>query len=100
WNDLIARRDDLSSDDVARALYWRGKAQSRLGRSDDAHDSFAQAAAITPASYYSLRAASVLGQIGSSAAGGSNDVELAEWLPARGQDLNAARAVITADPAL
>src|SRR5205823_3079753 len=59
WDALIARRDDLTSDDVARAYYWRGKALTRLGRADEARASYTSAAAITPASYYALRAATV-----------------------------------------
>jgi soluble lytic murein transglycosylase len=116
WAMLIARRDDLTSDDVARAFYWRGKALQRQGRSDEARDSLTQAAAITPASYYSLRAAASLGQLaagtfasqdadethaaGTSAGRDAAETQLAKWLSGRGQDLNAARNLIATDPTL
>ena len=101
WNGLIARRDDLTSDDVARALYWRGKALQRLSRTDAARDSFTQAAAVTPASYYTLRAADILGQLATGTSSPPDDEALLEqWLQARGQDLEVARTFVAADPAL
>src|SRR5439155_26458955 len=104
WDGLIARRDDLGTDDVARAFYWRGKALSRLGRPDDAQASFTNAAAVTPSSYYSLRAASLLGELGAGSADATisdaDQAQLAQWLSARGQDLDAAERLIASDPAM
>jgi soluble lytic murein transglycosylase len=104
WTGLVARRGDLSSDDAARVLYWRGKALDRLGRADDAQDAYRQAASVTPSNYYTLRAASVRGQlVGGSASSDITDADeaqLGQWLAARGQDLGAARSVVAADPAL
>jgi soluble lytic murein transglycosylase len=102
WDALIARRGDLTSDDVARAFYWRGKAQQRQGRSDQARDSLTQAAAVTPAGYYSLRAASVLGQLvgGAPVAQDAAEQQLTQWVSARGQDLDTARTLTAADPTL
>jgi soluble lytic murein transglycosylase len=102
WDALIARRDDLTSDDVARAYYWRAKALQRRGRADEAHEAFTQAATVTQASYYSLRASAALGQLYGGAPSGENatEAELAQWLSARGQDLDAARGLIATDPTL
>lgn len=98
WDGLIARRDDLSSDDVARAYFWRGKALSRLGRSTEAQDSFTQAAAVTPASYYSLQAASVLGALNSTGTATADpEDQLARWLQDHGQDLPAAERLVASD---
>ena len=36
WDGLLARRSDLSPDDVSRALYWRGKALAHQGRPAEA----------------------------------------------------------------
>ena len=94
WDGLIARREDLTSDDVARAFYWRGKALSALGHTDEAHDAYSQAAAITPASYYSLRAAFVLGDVHADA------TDVTKWLADRGQDLPAAQTFVAGDGAL
>ena len=94
WDGLIARRDDLTSDDVARASYWRGKALTRLNRANEAHDAYAQAATITPSSYYSLRAAYLLGDSQADAS------DVAKWLADRGQDLAAGQTLVAADGAL
>src|SRR5207245_8102196 len=51
WDALLARRDDLSAEDVSRALYWRGKALSRLGRGADSRASFVDGGAVQPAHY-------------------------------------------------
>jgi soluble lytic murein transglycosylase len=95
WDGLIARRDDLTSDDVSRAFYWRAKALQRLGRDADARASLQQAAQLRPASYYSLRAAALLGDLEPGP-----DQSLAEWLASRNQDLGAANATVANDPAL
>src|SRR5207248_8124391 len=82
--------------------YWRGKALTRLGRADEARASYTSAAAVTPASYYALRAATVLGQLttpGDASTTGTES-ELAQWLQARGQDLAAAQNLVASDPAL
>ena len=94
WDSLIARREDLTSGDVARAFYWRGKALSRLGRTDEAHDAYTQAAAITPSSYYSLRAGMLLGDAH------ANSTDAAQWLAGRGQDVAAAEGYVAGDVAL
>ncbi len=95
WDGLIARRDDLTADDVGRAFYWRAKALQRLGRDADARASLQQAAQIRPASYYSLRAAALLGELSTGA-----DQSLQDWLAGRHQDLTAANASVANDPAL
>jgi tetratricopeptide (TPR) repeat protein len=105
WNGLIARGDDLTPDDLARALYWRGKALTRHGQASAARDSFTQAAAVTPSSYYSLRAAQAIGQLqgtGSrdAAITAGDEAQLQQWLAARGQDLSAAETLIASDQAL
>ena len=106
WDGLVARRDDLTPDDVSRALYWRGKALSRLGREADARASFELAAAIKPSSYYTLRAAFQIGQLssGNPAADGpassADEQQLAQWLASHNQDLTAATGVVANDPAL
>jgi peptidoglycan lytic transglycosylase len=101
WDGLIARRDDLTSDDVARAYYWRGKGLAKAGDGDASRASFSAAAAVSPPSYYSLRAASALGQLGAAAPEGVDaEAQLAQWLMARGQDLNAADQLVGTDVAL
>ena len=102
WDGLMARHDDLTSDNVARASYWRGKVLGRMRRADEARQAFEAAAAVTPASYYSLRAASMLGQLTLATAAPTGDAQgqLEAWLAARGQDLGAADQLVSADPAL
>ncbi len=108
WDDLIARREDLDPADVARALYWRGKALARTGRTDEANTAYAQAVAVTPSSYYSLRAAWATGQLGAANVAttvtpdisAEDEAQLAQWLTERGQDLAAARTLVASDPAL
>lgn len=104
WDALLARRDDLSSDDVSRALYWRGKALSRLARGADARASFLDASAVKPSNYYTLRAAFVLGQGANGTAdprlGSADEQQLAQWLAGRNQDLAGAKSFVANDPAL
>ncbi|MGI9148811.1 MAG: tetratricopeptide repeat protein [Chloroflexota bacterium] len=104
WDGLLARRDDIGADDVARALYWRAKAFGRLGRMTDAHASFKQAAAVQPSSYYTLRAALQIGQLSNpgrdSQLPGPQEEQLAAWLASHHQDLTAARTTVANDPAL
>jgi soluble lytic murein transglycosylase len=104
WDGLVARRDDLTPDDLSRALYWRGKALLRLGRASDARSSFEQAAAVHPSNYYTLRAAFNLGQPGAAASDPSitadDEQQLAQWMAARNQDLSAAATTVANDPAL
>ena len=104
WDGLIARRDDLTPDDVSRALYWRAKALTRGGQDADARLSLEQAAAVRPSSYYSLRAALMLSPVAGQQVGPSVSVtdqeQLASWMAARNQNLSAAQAAIASDPAL
>ncbi|MCA1644853.1 MAG: transglycosylase SLT domain-containing protein [Chloroflexi bacterium] len=105
WEAQLARRDDLAPEDVSRDLYWRAKALNRLGRAADAHASLVDAAALRPANYYTLRAATMLGQVSA----GTNDEprltsvdeqQLGQWLAGRNQDLAAAWSAVSNDPAL
>jgi peptidoglycan lytic transglycosylase len=98
WDSLLARRDDLTPDDVGRALYWRGKALARAGRDADARASWQQAAALRPASYYTLRAANLLG--GLPVPTPASDSDLASWLSGRNLDLDAAATSVANDPSL
>ena len=104
WDGLIARRDDLTPDDVSRALFWRTKALTRLGRNDDARLSLEQAAAVRPSSYYSLRAAFSVSPVGGQqiapSVSADDDQQFTRWIAARNQDLSAAAAAIASDPAL
>lgn len=104
WDHLLARRDNLSPDDVARALSWRGKALARQGRDDAARAAWTEAAGVRPAGLYALTAASRIGALpsGSPETVITTDDEqsLAHWLAARNQDLAAAAAAVTSDPAL
>ncbi len=95
WDVLVARRDDLTPNDVSRALFWRARALQRLGRATDSQTSLEQAAQVRPANYYSLRAATLLGSLANGP-----DQSLQEWFAARHQDLGAASAAIDSDPAL
>ncbi len=94
WDGLVARRDDLTPEDVARVLYWRAKALTRLNRAADAQASLQQAMAVRPSSYYSLRAALLLGTPSAP------DVELATWMRGRNLDLVSAATTVGNDPAL
>ena len=104
WDALIARRDDLSADDVSRAFYWRARALSRLGRDGDARSSLEQAAALRPSSYYSLRAAlqvtPAAAQPISPQVTPEDEQQLARWMAARNQELGAAASTVASDPAL
>src|SRR5207302_687109 len=104
WGGLIARRDDLQPDDVARAQYWRAQALGRLNRADEARAALADAASVRPSSFYTLRATAALGQIGGGTAdprlGAADEQAMTQWMAARGQDLAAAMPVVAADPAL
>ena len=104
WDGLIARRDDLTPDDVSRAFFWRAKALTRLGRGDQARLSLEQAAAVRPSSYYSLRAALMLSPIDGQqvvpAISAEDEQQFTRWMAARNQELSAAVTVIAADPAL
>ena len=104
WDALIARRDDLSTDDVSRAFYWRARALSRLGRDGDARSSLEQAAAPRPSSFYSLRAvmklAPAAGQSISPQVTPEDEQQLARWMAARNQELGAAASTVASDPAL
>ncbi|HET6318785.1 MAG TPA: transglycosylase SLT domain-containing protein, partial [Chloroflexota bacterium] len=95
WDILVARRDDLSSDDVSRAAFWRARALQRLSRDAEAQTSLEQAAQVRPANYYSLRAATLLGSLASGP-----DQPLQEWFAARHQDLAAAASTVDSEPAL
>ena len=103
WDALIARRDDLSADDVSRAFYWRARALSRLGRDGDARSSLEQAAALRPSSYYSLRAAlqvtPAAAQPISPQVTPEDEQQLARWMAARNQELGAAASTVASDRA-
>ncbi|HEY3058544.1 MAG TPA: tetratricopeptide repeat protein [Chloroflexota bacterium] len=94
WDALLARRDDLTPDDVARVLYWRAKPLTRLGRTTEVRTSLDQATAVRPASYYSLRAAQLLGTPAAA------DTDLAAWMRGRNLDLGSAATTVANDPAL
>ncbi|MBI4493352.1 MAG: transglycosylase SLT domain-containing protein [Chloroflexi bacterium] len=108
WKALLAT--DPESDPRARALYWSGKALEQLGRQPDARQAFEQAAAQRPLSYFALRAhralhpdgqAKPLDQVAANAETRARDEqELARWFKNRGLDLEQARALVLADPAL
>jgi soluble lytic murein transglycosylase len=104
WDEVLARKDNLTPDDLSRVLYWRGKALNQLGQDADARDSWQQAAAVRPGSYYSLRAMVVLGEVPSSSRPvpitDVDEQDLSRWLAGRGQDLAAAATSVEADPAL
>jgi len=104
WDALLARRGNLSSEDVSRALYWRGKAMSRLGRDADARTSFTDGAAVKPVNYYTLRSAFALGQGDTGSVdpriSATDEQQLSQWLAGRNQDLAAANATVATDPAL
>jgi soluble lytic murein transglycosylase len=104
WDGLSVRRDDLLPADVARAMYWRGKALTQLGRPDEARSAFQDASSVRPSSYYTLRAASVIGQLSGTASDpgvdATDDRQVARWLGARGQDLDAGARAVAGDPAL
>ncbi|HEV7663519.1 MAG TPA: tetratricopeptide repeat protein, partial [Chloroflexota bacterium] len=104
WDTLLARRDNLSPDDVSRALYWRASALARQQRDTDAAAAYTEAAALRPATYYSLRAALALGQLGQGATDTqittADEQQLSDWLAGRNQDLLAADATVALDPAL
>ena len=98
WDALLTRRADLGPDDVARVLYWRGKALQRLRRASEAAASWQEAANVRPAGYYALRAVSQLGPPASMDA--SEAEELAHWMTDRRLDLTIAAATVGADPSL
>lgn len=100
WDGLVARGDDLAPGDVARALYWRGKALARLGRQADAQASYARAAAIRPSSYYTLRAALQAGQLANATSSANDEQQLAQWMANHNQDLATATSAVANDPAL
>jgi TolA-binding protein len=104
WDALVARRDDLSPDDVSRALYWRAKALRRLCRVADAQVSLAQAAAVRPASYYALRAqnqlAPPIATAANTTAGTTDEQDLEKFFAARNLNVEAAFQTLAQDPAL
>ncbi|MDQ3811893.1 MAG: tetratricopeptide repeat protein, partial [Chloroflexota bacterium] len=97
---LLSRRDDLVPVDVARALYWRGKALTRLGRADEARGAWQQAAASRPGGYYSLIAAARLGSLPTTRSAEAETEELTAWMSARHLDPAAATAAVAADAGL
>src|SRR5215207_4485083 len=100
WDALVARRADLSADDLSRVLFWRGKALQRLGRAADAEASWRDAAAVRPAGYYALRSSSQLGTAISSLAPDAEAQELTRWMTDRRLDLAGSEALVATDPAL
>jgi len=109
WDALLTRRGDLASDDVARVLYWRGKSLQRLGRATESQASWTEAAAVRPAGYYALRAATILASLsgrgrreapGEGGVNAEDEAALARWMTDRRLDLAASEGVVRSDAAL